>query len=69
MISRQQNRVQDRTHRPAPYVSQKNSGTQPDAVPADEQTEGATGALETPATAPEMAKDGNPESNSERESR
>jgi hypothetical protein len=25
--------------------------------------------LETPATAPEMAKDGNPESNSERESR
>ncbi|WJH38493.1 hypothetical protein N7E02_07715 (plasmid) [Aliirhizobium terrae] len=65
MKSRPQNRDHHETHRFAPQASSKNAGTQPDIVPANEETEGATGALETPTTPPEMTKDGKPESNKE----
>lgn len=63
MISRQQHRDQEPTPRSATDASKKNAGTKPDVVSANEETEGATGALETPATPPEMTKDGKPESN------
>jgi hypothetical protein len=39
----------------------KNSTGAPAAVPAGEETEGATKALETPAMPPEMAKDEKPQ--------
>lgn len=64
MNSRQQTRDQEPTPRSASHALKKNAGT-PDVVPANEETEGATGALETPATPPEMTKDGEPESNRE----
>ncbi len=45
----------------------KETGDRPAVIPADEETEGATGALETPATPPEMSKDGKVDSNRRKE--
>lgn len=39
-------------------VQSETAGIRPSEVPANEETEGVTGALETPATPPEMTKDG-----------
>ncbi|SFB59397.1 hypothetical protein SAMN03159496_05520 [Rhizobium sp. NFR07] len=69
MNSRQQNRDQDEKSRSAAQMPDKNAGTQPAVVPANEETEGATGALGTPATPPEMEKDGETESNKKEKSR
>jgi hypothetical protein len=63
MKSRPQNRDQNETRRPTPNASTTGAGAEPDIVPANEETEGATGALETPVTPPEMTKDGKPEDN------
>lgn len=39
-------------------TSRKKAGIQSDVVPANEETEGATGALEAPASPPEMTRGG-----------